>query len=640
MTGLTWRSAAAGAALGLALTASGALAAGNSRARAILYVTNSGGDDVTVVDAATRQVIGSIQTGSAPHGLEASPDGSRVYVSGETDDDIVAIDTATSTVLWKTPIGDRPNHIALSADGRFLYAPIRSADYADVVDTRARRRIKSIPVGRSPHNAYLAPNKKWVYVTSMGEDKITIIDIETQSAIGAIPVGGEPRPAAITRDNRRMYVALTGLHGFVVADIAQRKVISKVELPPADVEAISTYGYTPTHGLALRPDEKQFWITNVFGNAVEVLSIPEHKLLGTVPVGLAPNWMTFGPEGKLLYVSNAGSNDVSVIDTDAVREVARVPVGLAPKRLLVVNVPAGLARPEDAGWKTAARRPSTTDYFLKGGGILSCETYSLRDKFGKGELTLEAAPAFYRRLGIRGIALNSLYFTAWDQAYLERLKQAIAREQRVLTALILEGNMVSDDEAANRRQIEEHQQRLRAARYLGAPVVRINVGRTGRGEEADQTAGVERAIAAFRQLLPLAKELGIRLTIENHGGPSKTADGILRIIKGTDPAWVGSCLDFGNWSDRMAMYGEIEKLAPYAFHTHVKTYAFDKYGNEPAIDYRKALGILAYTGYNAALSIEFEGKMDSVEGVTKTRDLLVKLWMGRPKPAAPASGGN
>jgi len=602
--------------------------------RAILYVTNSGGDDVTLVDVVTGKVIGSIQTGSTPHGLEASPDGSRVYVSGETDDDIVAIDTAASTVLWKAPIADRPNHIALSVDGRYVYAPIRSADHADVVDTQTRRKIKSIPVGRAPHNAYRAPNNQWMYVTSMGEDKITIIDTATQSAIGAIPVGGEPRPVAITKDNKRMYVALTGLHGFVLADIDQRKVIDRVELPPADVQDVSTYGYTPTHGLALRPDEKQFWITNVFGNSVEALSVPGHKLLGTVPVGLAPNWMTFGLDGKLLYVSNAGSNDVSVIDTDGLKEVARIPVGLAPKRLLVVNVPRGMGGSEEAGWKNASKRTSTLDYYLKGGGILSCETYSLRDRFRKGDLTLESAPAFYRRLGIRGIALNSLYFTAWDHAYLDRIKKAAREERRVITALILEGNMVSDNEAANQKQIEENTQRLRAAHYLGAPVVRINLGRTGRGDAADQSEGVERAITAFNRLLPAAKELGLRLTIENHGGPSKTADGILRIIKGTDPAWVGSCLDFGNWQDRAAMYGEIEKLAPYAFHSHVKAYAFDKYGEETTIDYRKALGILSRTGYGAALSIEFEGKGDSVEGVIKMRDLLVKRWMGIAKTAS------
>jgi len=595
--------------------------------RHILYVTNSGGNDVTLVDAATNKVIGSIETGSAPHGLEASPDGRTVYVSGETDDDIVAIDTATSRILWKAPIGDRPNHIAISPDGRYIYAPIRSADYADVVDTRTRERIKSIPVGRSPHNAYQGPNKKWMYVTSMGEDKITIIDIATQSALGSIPVGGEPRPAAITRDSKLMYVALTGLHGFVLADIAQRKVIRKIELPPTDGAAVSTYGYTPTHGLGLRPDEKQFWITDVFGNAVEVFSVPDHKLSGRVPVGEAPNWMTFSLDGKLLYVSNAGSNDVSIIDTNAVKEVARVPVGLAPKRLLVVDVP------EDRG--LANTRVSTTEYYLKGGGILGSETYSFNTLFKKGELTLEQAPALFRKLGLQGIALNALYVKSWDRDALDRIKQAVRREGRIVTAFIIEGNLISDDPAANQKQLEEDRKQMRAASYLGAPLVRINVGRTGRGDAADQSEGVDRAIAAFRELLPLARELNLKITIENHGGASKTADSILRIIKGTDPAWVGSCLDFGNWDATQDRYAEAAKLAPYAYHTHVKAFAFDKFGEESTIDYRKALHYLVETGYGAALSIEFEGKGDPIEGVIKTRDLMVKRWIGKAKNPYP-----
>ena len=600
--------------------------------RPILYVTNSGGNDVTLVDVATNKVIGSIETGSTPHGLEASPDGRVVYISGETDDDIVAVDTATSRVIWKASVGDRPNHIAISSDGRYVYAPIRSADYADVVDTKMRERIKSIPVGKSPHNAYQGPNKKWMYVTSMGEDKITIIDIATQKAIGSIPVGGEPRPAAITKDNKRMYVALTGLHGFVLADIDQRKVIRKVELPPADVQAVSTYGYTPTHGLGLRPDEKQFWITDVFANGVEAFSVPEHKLLGRVQVGEAPNWMTYGLDGKMLYVSNAGSNDVSVIDTDQRKEVTRVKVGLAPKRLLVVNVP------DDKS--IANNRVSTTEYYLKGGGLMSSETYSWNSLFRKGELTLEQAPALFRKLGIRGIALNALYFKSWDKDYLDRIKAVVKQEGRIVTGLIIEGNLISDNEAANQKQLELDKTQMRAAAYLGAPLVRVNVGRTGRGDAADQSEGVDRAIAAFKQLLPLAKELNLKMTIENHGGASKTADSILRIIKGTDPAWVGSCLDLGNWEDMEKAYGEIEKLAPYAYHTHIKSFAFDKYGDETKIDYRKALGLVAKTGYGAALSIEYEGKTDPTEGVIKTRDLMVKLWIGKAKTPYPAWDGS
>src|SRR5206468_2390202 len=112
--------------------------------------------------------------------------------------------------------------------------------------------------------------------------------------------------------------------------------------------------------------------------------------------------------------------------------------------------------------------------------------------------------------------------------------------------LIMEGNLATASEAARRKQIATNTEKLKAAAYLGAPVVRMNLGGTGT-DEGDDTVGVERCIAAFNEMLPLAKKLGIKITIENHGGCSKTADRILKVINGTDPKWVGSCLDFGNW---------------------------------------------------------------------------------------------
>ena len=596
----------------------------------ILYVTNSGGNDITLVDVETLKVIGSIETGDTPHGLEASPDGSRIYISGETDDDVVAIDTATSKVLWRAYVGDRPNHIAVSADGRYVYVPIRSSDTNDVVDTQARRKIKSLKVGSSPHNAYLSPDGKSIYATSMGDHQVTIIDVATQSVVGSIPVGGVPRPAGFSKDNKLMYVGLTGLHGFVVADIAKRKVIERVELPPADVEVVSTMGYTPTHGLGFRPDNKQFWITNVFNNSVEALSVPEHKVLADIPVGEAPNWMTFGKDGKFLYVSNAGTHDVSVIDTEAMKEVGRVGVGLAPKRLLVVSVPKGMDGPNDTGWSSAAQRASSTDYYLKGGGMVSCESWSFRKELTEGTLRLPDLPAIFRKNGIRGISIKTDYFESLQRDYLFSVRDAIEENERVLTSLIVDGNVVTDDEEATQKAIDNYVQFIMVAKFLKAPVVRLGVGRTGKGDDADQTVGVERAIKAFRKVLPIAKQMGIRLAVENHPGPTRTADAMLRIVKETDPEWVGVLLDTGGWDEKI-MYDEFEKLAPHVYHVHAEANSFDKYGDETTIDYGKALDSLESVGYGGALSIEWKGDIDTVEGIGKMRDLLVKYWHGTAK---------
>ncbi len=263
-------------------------------------------------------------------------------------------------------------------------------------------------------------------------------------------------------------------------------------------------------------------------------------------------------------------------------------------------------------------------------GLISCESYSLRELIGSGQLTLLTFPAFVKNLGITGVTLNDMFFESWDKDYLDRLKQAVADAGCVVTGMIIEGNLATGDEGARRAQIEEDLRKLRAAAYLGAPVVRINIGGTD-DEQQDPTVGVERVVAAFREMLPVAKELGVKITIENHGGVSKKADWILRVIKGTDPKWVGSCLDFGNWPDEVR-YEECRKLAPYAYHVHAKAHAFDESG-EAEYDFGRILATLRAAGCKAALSIEWEGGGDPVVGVEKSRDLLLKYW---PPPAAPA----
>jgi len=256
--------------------------------------------------------------------------------------------------------------------------------------------------------------------------------------------------------------------------------------------------------------------------------------------------------------------------------------------------------------------------------IISCETYSLRDLFGQRKLTLEGVPALLKEIGIKGIVWNDMFFKSWDKSYLDTLKKAAKDNGCVTVGLIMEGNLATPEEAARRRQIETNLMKLRAAAYLGAKVVRMDLGGTGNPQE-DDTAGVERVIAAFKEMLPEAKKLKVRITIENHGGVSGSAENILKIIRGTDPKWVGSCLDFGNWPENVR-YESCQKLAPYAYHTHAKACSFKADGEESRLDYGRILGMLKAARYKGALSIEFEGGGDPVEGVQKTRDLILRYW--------------
>lgn len=315
------------------------LAAGTVR----IYVANSNGDNISIIDPATNRVAGEIKVSKNPHGIVPSPDKARFYISSESEDVLDVVDRASSRILRRVPLGRRPNNVAITPDGRRVYVCIRQESWVDVVDTQSLEKVKSIEVGRNPHNVYCTPDGRYMIATSMGAEKLVAIDVHTEAPAFEILLPGVPRPIAIDSPSSgppaRLFVQLSDLHGFIAVDYATRKTAGKWLLPPAPPGARPLIPETFSHGIGIAPDRKTLWVTSLLNNSVSVFALPEVKLIETVPAGRGPDWLTFTPDGKRCYVSNAGSDSVSVFDVASRKEVARVPVGKIPKRIIAVELP-------------------------------------------------------------------------------------------------------------------------------------------------------------------------------------------------------------------------------------------------------------------------------------------------------------
>jgi YVTN family beta-propeller protein len=93
-----------------------------------VYVSNSRGHEVAVIDADAHQVVDRIRVGLVPLGLSLTPDGSRLYVANSSSHSVSAIDTATHAVVATVPVGDSP-----SASGRFIAATPGDVSPSDTV---------------------------------------------------------------------------------------------------------------------------------------------------------------------------------------------------------------------------------------------------------------------------------------------------------------------------------------------------------------------------------------------------------------------------------------------------------------------------------------------------------------------------
>src|SRR5262245_45010729 len=89
-----------------------------------VYVANQGSGTVSVIDAATRTVVRSIEVGAEPFGCALKPDGTRLFVANFSSQSVFVINTANDRVFARIERGlegTKPRSIAITADGSKAY---------------------------------------------------------------------------------------------------------------------------------------------------------------------------------------------------------------------------------------------------------------------------------------------------------------------------------------------------------------------------------------------------------------------------------------------------------------------------------------------------------------------------------------
>ena len=328
-----------------------------SKSPSLIYVTNSAGATIDVVDPSTNSVVQVIRGIELPHGVNFSPDGSRVYISDESESVLDVIDRQRGEIVKKIPLSGRPNNLAITKDGRRVLVGIRTLPGAvDVIDASSLTLAKSIPINRSIHNIYVTPDGKYAVAGSIESKSATVIDLQTDQVAWEIKFDNGVRPMAFDTNpdgsTKRIFAQLSNLNGFAVVDFAKHSEVARVKFPdhPGGYGADEVRLNTPSHGIGVSPDGKSLWVGSTVANAVFRYSLPDLKLVGYcsmpnvhplnhAPTGSVPEWITFTPDSSVVYVSNSGALSVSAIDARSMKLITVIPVGEVPKRMNTLTLP-------------------------------------------------------------------------------------------------------------------------------------------------------------------------------------------------------------------------------------------------------------------------------------------------------------
>ncbi len=210
----------------------------------------------------------------------------------------------------------------------------------------------------------------------------------------------------------------------------------------------------------------------------------------------------------------------------------------------------------------------------------------------------------------------------------------------VLIMIDGEGDLSQSDSKKRQEAVENHYKWVDAAAALGCHSIRVNL--SGSNDPEEWTANSVQGLSA---LATYAKDKGINILVENHGGLSSNAALLAKVMETVNMDNCGTLPDFGNFcirrkvpddyskgcAEQYDFYQGVKELMPHAKAVSAKSHDFDADGNETEIDYVKMLEIVKSAGYTGFIGVEYEGnKLSEEEGIIATKNLLLSAAKNLP----------
>jgi len=246
---------------------------------------------------------------------------------------------------------------------------------------------------------------------------------------------------------------------------------------------------------------------------------------------------------------------------------------------------------------------------------LSIAGYSYRKLLTAKEkpMTLDDFIEKGAELGLDAVEPTSYYFKDTSPKYLRHLRSKAFR-----LGLDISGTAVGNDFGhppgpKRDQQIAHVKKWIEHAEILGAPVIRIFAGHAKKGQAPDEAHKL--MVEGIEACCAYAGEHGIYLALENHGGPTVTAEAMLKIVKDVQSPWFGVNLDTGNFRSADP-YADMAAVAPYALNVQVKVELRVAGKAEPS-DYKRIVKILRDAGYRGYLALEYEAREDPLSAIPR-----------------------
>jgi sugar phosphate isomerase/epimerase len=284
---------------------------------------------------------------------------------------------------------------------------------------------------------------------------------------------------------------------------------------------------------------------------------------------------------------------------------------------------------------------------------LAVQSWTFHKQLFSGEIKATQLPAMVKALGIDMVEWTAktfrplangreTMFQAPSAAFFRDLRQA-SDDAGVQTKVVNVGGhyfLAGADPATRAKAVDFCMSYVDAALALGAPILRSELYCDLPETPSRSERALDAARTGWNALIEKTAGTNLIINVENHHGISSEPTWLADLVRSMKSERAGLTVDVNNFRTDIDMpyarehsalpryvdrYQGLQVLMPFANWVSAKAYSFDSTGYEVSLDYPRIMQIIRDSGYNGALSIEYEGDEDPLEGVRKSIEMFRSL---------------
>jgi YVTN family beta-propeller protein len=360
------------------------------QATSTIYVPNSSGNTVSVIDGATCNAgdtsgcgdVSTLTVGSGPNAVALNEDDHTAYVANFTDGTVSVVDTATCNASDTSdcaqlppavPVGSLPSTLVVDQASDTAYVQVGPAGNASLgsiamingatcnatVTAGCSNTPRTTPVGSNPEWVTENATTHTVYVVNQEDSDVSVIDASTCNAIDS--AGCRETPPAMAIGFNGGGIAVDSSTDTVYATSQNNNTVSVLNGATCDAtntRGCTQFASTTPVGAAPQPiavDETTdtVYVGNTSDNTVSVVNAAAcnaahpagcDRVWPTIDVGSSPFFgLALDRRTDTLYVTNVVDKTVSVINTATCNAHVSWGCGQSPPTVATGNAPLPVA---------------------------------------------------------------------------------------------------------------------------------------------------------------------------------------------------------------------------------------------------------------------------------------------------------